>query len=112
MPFSTDTEFWFSDVVEHPHLQDAAVQRLDLISVLVPNRRNFDKFHATVVRDLSMNIPWRRALLTFTQDMKFGRYKKEFRLFAHPKARPGNGSYCSQVGELFSLFQQALHYNR
>jgi hypothetical protein len=93
---------WFDLVVKHPHQDQAAVQELDRISKLSPTRANFDKFRDA---NFDTSTEWTRVMRMFLHRMEEGRYRGEWRYFA------GGRSRASQVGELFELFQLALHYN-
>lgn len=106
MTFSEGVDSWFDSVVTHPWAHKE-VTRLDVISQLRPSSHNFHKFSEAVEILRAANVvPWADQLHAFVDNIRGGEFRNEFRFTASR-----HRAQCSQVSELFSLFQQALHYN-
>jgi len=114
MTFNEGVDTWFDSVVTHPRppignvYACRAVARLDDISQLRATKHNFNKFTEAVetLRALAQ-VPWADKLYDFVERIRQGKFRSEFRFTASR-----HRAQCSQVSELFSLFQQAFHYNR
>lgn len=96
--FSVDSDKWFDMVADNPAKDDPGAQELDKISRGKPTKLAFEKFENAIRKT---KAPWKKAVLGFVENMKSGKYKKEFGKF--------DGEH-SQVSELFSLFRQAFDY--
>ena len=106
MTFNEGVDTWFDSVVDHPWAYPE-VGRLDVISQSRPSSHNFHKFtEAVEILRAASKVPWADALHAFVEKIRGGAFRGEFRFTASR-----HRVQCSQVSELFSLFQQALHYN-
>ena len=102
--FSRGVDTWFDAVALGPKTDGAGVSGIDelsKLSKLAPSMNNFWRF-AGVLTMSSTRAPWVPQLAAFVHDIGAGKFRDEFRYVAGPRSR------ASQVGELFSLFQQAL----
>ena len=107
-------DFPFEQIADAPALNDPAVRRLADFVGRYPHeasatRHGFQKFRKLLE---AVEAPWKGTLITFTENIVGGAYRREFGKTYNRRAGGScaNGE-CSQTSELFSLFTQAAHYD-
>lgn len=106
-----DDSFPFLAIVDEPSLDDPGVARLAAWVGHYPHkasatRHGFHRFRALLA---DVKAPWKDALVKFTDDVKAGKFRREFGKTYNRRAGGGVSNECSQASELFSLFSQAVH---
>ena len=108
------TEFPFDQIVAAPSLGDDGAARLYEWVGAYPHkasatRGGFNRF-CELLDDVK--APWKGALVEFTQKIRSGTFKREFKQTYNRRAGGGCSPECSQTSEMFSLFSQAVGYHQ
>jgi len=110
--FSDDLPF--EAIMEAPALDDPGVAALVAHVGVYPSQASATRYGFRRFRALLEDVgaPWKDELIAHCDRIVAGSYRHEFGQTYNRYARISGGYECSQTSELFSLFTQAVHYNR